>query len=245
MSPLRVAVAEDELLNQERLVRLLKETGCEVVGAFRSGTSLLAWLDESPAVDALFLDIRMPGIGGLEVLRAHGRDIPTVLVTAFPDHALEAFDGAAVDYLLKPVTETRLAQALARLTALSGCACQPAGPPPMKKIPVRAGDGTLFLDYRKISYFQIDGSTVYAVPTAGERLATLWKALVEVEAMFPDLIKVHRNLLVRRDSILGFRSLEDGRLLLRLQGGHELESSRPAAPRIRTELGLKREKPDG
>jgi DNA-binding LytR/AlgR family response regulator len=245
MNRLRVAVAEDEPLNQERMVRLLKEAGCEVVATFRSGTSLLAWLDESPAVDALFLDIRMPGVGGLEVLRAHGRDIPTVLATAFPDHALEAFDGAAVDYLLKPVSEARLAQALARLNAISGHTFQPVGQPPMKKIPVKGGEGTLFLDYKTVSYFQIDGSTVYAVPHTSERMATPWKALVEMEGLFPDLIKIHRNLLVRRDSILGFRFLEDGRLLLRLQGGMEVESSRPAAPRIRSELGLKREKPEG
>jgi DNA-binding LytR/AlgR family response regulator len=239
VSRLRVAVAEDEPLNQERLVRLLQEAGCEVVGVFRNGGSLLAWLDESPEVDALFLDIRMPGIGGLEVLRAHGRHIPTVLATAHPDHALEAYDGAAVDYLLKPVTEARLAQSLTRLAALSGRTFQPADPPSTKKIPVKAGEGTLFLDYKNVSYFQIVDSTVYAVPRTGERMATLWKALVEVEELFPDLIKIHRNLLVRRESVLGFRSLEDGRLQLRLQGGLEVESSRPAAPRIRIELGLK------
>lgn len=241
MNPIRVAVAEDELLNQERLVRLLKEAGCEVVGAFRSGTTLQAWLAETPAVDALFLDIRMPGVTGLELLKQHGRNLPVVLVTAFPGHALEAFDGSAVDYLLKPVSEERLAQALGRLAAFLGQEARPAQAAPLKRIPVKAGEGTLFLELNKLSHFVVEDNQVFAVPPTGERMPTLWKALVEVETLFPGLLRIHRHLLVRKDAILGFRSLEDGRLLLRLQGGIELESSRPAAPRIRTELGLKRE----
>ena len=241
MNQIRVAVAEDELLNQERLVRLLKEAGCEVVGTFRSGTSLQAWLAEAPAVDALFLDIRMPGFTGLELLKLHGRTLPVVLVTAFPDHALEAFDGAAVDYLLKPVSEERLAQALARLTVFLGQEARPVPANPMKRIPVKAGDGTLFLEFHKISHFVVEDNLVFAVPPTGERLPTQWKALVEVEDLFSGLLRIHRHLLVRKDAILGFRVLEDGRLLLRLHGGIELESSRPAAPRIRAELGLKRD----
>ena len=241
MNPIRVAVAEDEQLNQERLVRLLKEAGCEVVGAFRSGTSLQAWLAEAPAVDALFLDIRMPGITGLELLKQHGRNLPVILVTAFPNHALEAFDGSAVDYLLKPVSEERLAQALTRLAAFLGQEDRPSPVNPLKRIPVKAGEGTLFLELQKLTHFVVEDNLVYAVPPGGTRLPTQWKALVEVEALFPGLLRIHRNLLVRKEAILGFRVLDDGRLLLRMQGGTELESSRPAAPRIRAELGLKRD----
>jgi DNA-binding LytR/AlgR family response regulator len=242
MNPIRVAVAEDEPLNQERLVRLLKEAGCEVVGTFRSGTTLQAWLAEAPAVDALFLDIRMPGVTGLELLKLHGRNLPVVLVTAFPHHALEAFDGSAVDYLLKPVSEERLAQALGRLAAFLGPKDRPApAAAALKRIPVKAGEGTLFLELNKISHFVVEDNQVFAVPPTGERLPTQWKALVEVEELFPGLLRIHRHLLARKDAILGFRVLEDGRLKLRLQGGIELESSRPAAPRIRAELGLKRD----
>lgn len=239
MRPLKVAVAEDEPLNQERLVRLLKEAECEVVATFRSGTSLSAWLSEDPAVDALFLDIRMPGPNGLELLRSHGKEIPVVLVTAFREHALEAFDGAAADYLLKPVTEERLAQALARLRVLAGATVPARAETAAKRIPVKAGEGTVFLEPGKVVHFLVEDNTVYAVPASGERLPTFWKALADVEILIPGLIRIHRNLLVRKEAILGFRSLEDGRLLLRLQGGLELESSRPAAARIRAELGLK------
>lgn len=241
MNPIRVAVAEDEMLNQERLVRLLKEAGCEVVGAFRSGSSLQSWLTEAPAVDALFLDIRMPGFTGLELLKQHGRNLPVILVTAFPDHALEAFDGSAVDYLLKPVSEERLAQALTRLSAFLGQDARPALATPLKRVPVKAGEGTLFLELNKISHFVVKDNLVFAVPPTGELMPTQWKALVEVEELFPGLLRIHRHLLARKDAILGFRVLEDGRLILRLQGGIELESSRPAAPRIRAELGLKRD----
>ena len=95
---LRVAVAEDEPYNLKRLVRLLEEQGCEVVASFEDGNSVLEWLADSPSVDALFLDIRMPGASGMEVLETGKALPPVVFVTAFSDHAVEAFDLAAADF---------------------------------------------------------------------------------------------------------------------------------------------------
>jgi len=108
---LRVAVAEDEPMNQKRLVRLLEEAGCEVVARFEDGDAVLGWAQEHPLVDALFLDIRMPGRNGMEVLQALETLLPVVFVTAFAEHAVEAFDEAAVDYLLKPVSAPPLRSA--------------------------------------------------------------------------------------------------------------------------------------
>ncbi|MBL0210815.1 MAG: response regulator [Holophagaceae bacterium] len=115
---LRVAVAEDEPYNRKRLVRLLEEAGCEVVAAFEDGSSVQAWLEEQPEVDALFLDIRMPGASGLEVAEGSTSALPIVFVTAFSDHAVEAFDLEAADYLLKPVRAERLVRCLDRIRAM-------------------------------------------------------------------------------------------------------------------------------
>src|SRR5512145_2997144 len=131
---MKVAVAEDEPYNLKRLVRLLEEEGCEVVATFEDGTSVLAWLQGAPRVDALFLDIRMPGASGVEVLET-GRNLPPVVfVTAFSDHAVEAFDLAAADYLLKPVRAERLATCLERLRSRTWTAIPPPPPKAARKV---------------------------------------------------------------------------------------------------------------
>ncbi|HET8901660.1 MAG TPA: response regulator, partial [Holophagaceae bacterium] len=68
MRTLRVALADDEPLARARLSRLLREAGCEVIAELEDGAAVLAWLREAPPVDALFLDISMPGATGLEVM---------------------------------------------------------------------------------------------------------------------------------------------------------------------------------
>ena len=141
---MKVAVAEDEPYNLKRLVRLLEEQGCEVVASFEDGTAVLDWLQAAPAVEALFLDIRMPGASGMEVLETGKHLPPVVFVTAFSDHAVEAFDLAAADYLLKPVRADRLAKCLERLRSRTWPAVQPPPPAGGRKVtryPVKAGEG--------------------------------------------------------------------------------------------------------
>ncbi len=239
-SPLRVAVAEDEPMNLKRLVRLLKEAGCEVVATFEDGEGMRTWLDHQPKVDALFLDIRMPGSSGLEVLRALDQPLPVVFVTAHPEHAVEAFDEAAADYLLKPFTAQRLEKCLARLRArlAETPAASPSGKPKIARFPIKAGEGLVFLDLAKTTHFEVLDEVVWAHATG--RFQTLWKALAEVEAAFPQagLMRVHRHLLVRPECIVGIKSLWGGRLTLTIQGGVELESSRGATARVKAHLGL-------
>lgn len=234
MSALRVAVAEDEPLNRERLVRLLGEAGCEVVGAFPTGQALLDWLGKEARPDALFLDIRMPGPSGLDVAADLPADLPVVFVTAHADHALQAFEAAAVDYLLKPVRAERLAVCLGRLRGRT-----PAAPPRKPgRYPVKAGEGVVFVELAKTTHFEVEDEVVYA--HAGSRLTTTWKTLAEVEAAFPDagLLRIHRHLLLRPEMVVGLRPSEGGRVKVTLAGGAELEASRPMSPKLKARLGV-------
>jgi DNA-binding LytR/AlgR family response regulator len=237
---LRVAVAEDEPMNLKRLVRLLKEAGCEVVASFEDGESIRTWLDLQPQVDALFMDIRMPGASGLEVLRSMDLPPPVVFVTAHPEHAVEAFDEAAADYLLKPFTAQRLEKCLTRVRARLAEAPQnhDRTKPKVARFPVKAGEGLVFLDLAKTTYFEVLDEVVWAY--AGGKFQTLWKALAEVEAAFPQagLMRIHRHLLVRPECIVGIKPLWGGRLSITLQGGTELESSRGATARVKERLGV-------
>lgn len=112
----RIMVAEDEPLMRERLVEQLAKLWpqAELVKVAENGND--AWdgfLEFEPEV--VFLDIRMPGLSGLEVARKIGRQAHVVFITAYDQYAVDAFHSGAVDYLLKPVEEERLQLALERL----------------------------------------------------------------------------------------------------------------------------------
>ncbi len=243
MGGLKVAIAEDEPLARERLSRMLREAGCEIVGEFGSGSSLLQWLKKGNAPDALFLDIQMPRLSGLEVFAELKQAPPTVFVTAFSEHAVRAFELAAVDYILKPVYEDRLEKSLDRLRAhgvrkLNEVDLKPLLAAP-ERVPVRAGDGFVFLDLRRITHFEVIENEVMAY-SAGKRFETEWNALKEVEEAVPaaGLCRIQRHLLLRPETVLGFRPLFGGRSSVRVFEGQDLEVSRTATRELKARLGL-------
>lgn len=233
--PLRILVAEDEPYNLRRLTRLLREQGCEVAAELEDGPAVLEWLAGGGSADALFLDIQMPGLSGLEVAREVAGDLPIVFVTAFAEHAVRAFEHAAVDYLLKPVTADRLARTLERLRERPAGPARPAGP---FRYAVRAGEGLIFLELARTTHFTYEEEVVWA--HAGGRYRTLWHTLAEAEEALAGrgLVRGHRHLLVRTGAVVGVRPGEYGRLRVRLAGDQEVEVSRGAAPRLKRQLGL-------
>lgn len=250
MNALRAALADDEPLARARLGRLLREAGCEVVAELPDGPSLLAWIKEGHDVDALFLDIQMPGLSGLEVM-AELADTevcpPVVFVTAFAEHAVRAFEAEAVDYILKPISAERLEKTLARFrqgpvrrrtagelkSLLSG---QP-------RFPVKAGEGYVFLELKRTTHFEVEDEAVYACASSQGRLQryrTDWTSLAEVENAFPGagMLRIQRHLLLRPEAVLGLRPLEGGRASVRVAEGVDLEVSRSVTPRLKELLGL-------
>jgi two-component system LytT family response regulator len=117
MMTLRTVIADDEPLARELLRLLLAEQeNIVVVQECQNGREVIEYLG-SNAADLLFLDIEMPGLGGLDIVKHIGvRNLPpTVFVTAYHQHAVKAFDVQAIDYLTKPVEPPRLAQAIERV----------------------------------------------------------------------------------------------------------------------------------
>lgn len=238
MKVLKVALADDEPLARARLARLLREAGCEVTAELEDGSAVLAWLQNAPAVDALFLDIQMPGATGLEVMAELPERLPVVFVTAHAEHAVRAFEAAAVDYVLKPVSAERLAKSLARLRDQPA----PASAAPIHapgRYPAKAGEGHVFLELRRTSHFEVEDEVVWAW-CGGSRFRTGWSTLAEVELVFPasGLLRIQRHLLLRPEAVLGLRPLEGGRAAVRIAEGLELETSRTATPRLKELLGL-------
>lgn len=243
MGALRVAIAEDEPLARERLSRMLREAGCEIAGEFRSGASLLAWLRKGNRPDGLFLDIQMPGLSGLEVFAELENAPPTIFVTAFSEHAVRAFELAAVDYILKPVYLDRLQKSLDRLMhqgvrRLGEVDMKPLIGAP-DRVPVRAGDGFVFLELRRITHFEVLQNQVSAY-SGGRKFETEWTSLKEVEEAFPaaGMCRIQRHLLLRPETVLGFRPLLGGRASVRVFEGQDLEVSRTATRELKGRLGI-------
>lgn len=239
MNALSVAIVEDEPLARERLARLLVELGMRVVAELGDAGSLLQWLEGNPEVDALFLDIQMPGGSGLEVLAEMKTPLPVVFVTAHAEHAVRAFDAEAVDYVLKPVFKDRLERALGRLRSRlvqprTGAEIRNLLAAPGPRVLVKAGVGNVFLDLKKVTHFEVRDEVVWA-NSGGKRFRTQWTALSEVEGAFPEvsLLRVQRHVLLRPEVVVGYRSLMGGRWRVRLPDGVELEVSRAMTPRLR------------
>lgn len=242
MKTLSVLVVDDEPLARERMGRLLREAGCGVMAELEDGPSLVAWLAVNPMVDVLFVDIQMPGPSGLEIL-AEMTDPPLVVfVTAYSEYAIRAFEAAAVDYLLKPVYEDRLAKTLQRIRGRIVRRLSPAEwqamLPPLQRIPIRAGSGKVLLDIKFVTHFELEDEHVWAV-TADKRLQTRWTSLREVELAFPEvgLLRIQRNLLLNPMAVLGCRTQLGGRLKVRIAQGVELAVSRAMSAKVRERLG--------
>ena len=242
MTRLRVALADDEPLARARLGRLLREADCEVLAELPDGAALLDWMQAAPTLDALFLDIHMPGASGLELVAELKDPPPVVFVTAFSDHAVRAFETDAVDYVLKPISAERLEKTLAKLRRRE---IPKRSSPELKAVlassrfPVKAGEGHIFLDLRRVSHFGVEDEVVWAW-SQGQRHRTDWTSLGEVEEAFPaaGLLRIQRHLLLRPEAVLGLKPLEGGRATVRVGEGLDLEVSRSITPKLKELLGL-------
>jgi two-component system LytT family response regulator len=237
---IRVVIVDDEPLARLAVkVRLARRSGFELVGEFGDGDSAYAGI-AALRPDLAFVDVEMPGRTGLEVLSAlpPGQRPMAILLTAYDGFALQAFDLAALDYLLKPVDDERLDEALDRAQQAfpyrgQGRAAAPALPAPApRSFSVRVGTRTVLVPVAEVERIEADGD--YATLHANgktwlvrERLHTL--ALQLDPRQFH---RVHRSTIVRLDMIAELRSLTNRDALLRLRDGSVLRASRTYMPAL-------------
>ncbi len=231
---LRVLLVDDEQPALDELGYLLSadERIGEVVTA---GTAMegLRILRESD-VDAIFLDIQMPGLSGLElaeVLRRFKEAPPVVFVTAHEQHAVEAFELDAVDYVLKPVRAERLAEAIRRVVSGTGHRLTPED----TQIPVERGGVTRFVDRGDISYVEAHGDYARLHTRAGEAyLVRIPLSTLEEDWHSAGFHRIHRSLLVALAHIDELRT-EAGRCTV-LVGEAELPVARRHTRELRDVL---------
>ena len=221
---LRVYVVDDEPGALKQVVQSLKSTGrVEVVGTATTGETALA---EVPAldVDALFLDIHMPGMTGFELLERLRTRALVVFVTAHDEHALRAFESAAIDYLLKPVKRERLERTLDRLESHRGdpgasvqavleklARHYPHTPAYAERISLDLGQQrTQLVEVTTISHFLAQGKGTLAVTASGSHLVD--RALGELEERLDprQFVRIHRSAIVNLAWVAEIVKLKDG-----------------------------------
>ncbi len=210
-------------------------------------SALSAILNQSP--DLVFLDLQMPGLNGFDVIRelpATGKVPQIVIVTAYSEHAIQAFEAGAVDYLLKPVSRERLAQAVER--ALRFCD-QPAGkaerlasaqalaeawrPKPIRKIVARSNDEYLLLNADEVLAFEADGDLVWIITAKKRYLATQSLKAIQEKLQNTAFRRVHRKALVNLEHIRKMSTLSSQRWLITLSNEREFIVSKRQAGNVR------------
>lgn len=233
----KAVIAEDEELLRTALASLLRDTwpGLELVGECEDGASALETIAEQQP-DVAFLDIRMPGLTGLEVAQALPDVSPhtqVVFVTAYNQYAIDAFEQGAIDYLLKPITRERLlttvqrlqqrgnghpdAATLAALLRRLGSQVQTPTRPPLVWITASTGKDTKLILVDDVAYFRADNK--YTVVMTAEGEALLRTPLRELlEALDPQSFKqIHRSTIVNLKAIASVTRDDTGRGIVKLK----------------------------
>jgi DNA-binding LytR/AlgR family response regulator len=238
---LQVLVIDDERPALDELAFLLgRDHRVGRVLTADAATEALRLLQEEQ-VDAVFTDIRMPGLSGLDLAKVLARfrvPPPVVFVTAHDDHAVDAFDLDAVDYVLKPVRDDRLAEAVRRVCeAVTGGRAVDE-----ESIPVELGGVTRFVARGDVLYAEAHGDYARLHTAAGAHLIRTPLTTLEEDWRDAGFVRVHRSLLVALAHVEEVR-VDGGRCTV-LVGGAELTVSRRHTRELRDVL-VRRARPGG
>ena len=250
---IRVLVADDEAPARQRLIDLL-DKDAQVKAVLEAGDGQAAVdIIQREAPDLVFLDVQMPQLDGMEVVKAVGADsMPlTVFVTAYDQHAIKAFEANALDYLLKPFSDERLEAALCRAktrhdernmrefgrNVLRMITTGPTADRYLDRLVVKSGGTTRFLRVADIDW--IEGAGVYVNLHVGGKELLYRAALNELADCLDPVrfVRVHRSAIVNIDSIVELQPISHGEFEMVLKDGHRSRVSRTYRALLEKRLG--------
>ena len=236
---MRTLIVDDEPVARKVLrEELALIQGVELAGEAENGSQALERI-RLLKPDLVFLDLQMPGMGGFDVVRGLGSHVPAiVIVTAYDAYAIQAFEAGAIDYLLKPVSQARLAQSVERARRLSGALAfervarlqEVAG---VTKIVGRTGGEYVLLGTDEVLAFQAEGELVWIVTAQRKYLATQTLKALQARLAPSGFCRIHRNALVNVEHVRKVTALTSQRWLLTLSNGQELVASKRQAHAVR------------
>lgn len=246
---MRVLIVDDEPIARQILRQELETVpDIEILGEAENGATALAHILASHP-DLVFLDLEMPVMTGFEMInQLHGTPAPAfVIVTAYDQHAIQAFEAGAIDYLLKPVSQSRLAQSLARartrlkspvqiaaqLAKLQALAPPGADSADMRKVVGKLGEEFFLLNIQEVLAFQAEGDLTWILTAKQKYLAT--QNLRAIEDRLKDTVfrRIHRNSLVNVNHIRKMSMLSSQRWLITMTNGQEFIVSKRQARNVR------------
>jgi DNA-binding LytR/AlgR family response regulator len=235
--PLRALVVDDEAPAREELLWLLgRDARIGRVRAACSASDALLALDTEP-VDVVFCDIKMPGLGGLDLARVLGRFAQpplVVFVTAYDEHAGDAFDLRATDYVRKPVRPERLAEAVRRVVQAVGNGPEPGPEPEDETIAVELGGITRFVQRSQVRYVEAQGDYARLHTASSNHLVRIPLTTLEERWADAGFVRIHRSTLVALQHVDEIR-IDAGRCSVRL-GDRVLQVSRRHTRELRDRL---------
>ena len=239
--PLRVFLVDDEALALERLEQMLGTTErVEIVGQETDPEAALAKLADLP-IDALFLDIQMPGLNGFELLSRLAWQPLVIFTTAYDEYALQAFEVHSIDYLLKPIEPAQLDRALKKLERLAAAPRANAPPDfnrlltqlasswqqPQRGYPTRVasriGERVRFIELAHITHFFVKEKLTYAATSDGQHVIDRTVADLEQELDPARFVRIHRAVLLNADFIDEIHAWFGGRLHILLKDSKRTE----------------------
>ena len=242
---IRALIVDDEPLARTGVQQLVEPLDdVTVVGEAADGPEAVRQIDKQ-APDLVFLDVQMPEMTGLEVVREVGvDDMPlTIFVTAYDQYALKAFEAHALDYLLKPIEEERFAEALERARrqlqradaealrdqlrgVLREYAEEDGEDAGIERFTIRSRNRIYFVDTEDVQWIESEGD--YVALHDGEEAHLVRKTMKQLEQeLDPDrFLRVHRSYIVNADYIEELRPLDHGTYQLRMASGTPLKTSR-------------------
>lgn len=239
--PLQILIVDDEELAR-RLIReyLQAHSDLEIIGECENGLEALqAITDQNP--DLIFLDIQMPKLSGLEVLELAGRNSGVIFTTAYDQYALKAFDLHALDYLLKPFSQQRFDEALAKGRKMLGQSNPGlhgllAHTSKLERIVIRERGQVHVIPVDQIDYVEAQDDYINIHSAGKSHLKT--QSLSELEAQLDNskFVRIHRSYLIRLAALKGLQRVGKDAQVAVLQSGAQLPISRAGYERLKNML---------
>jgi len=254
MISLNTFIVDDEQLARKVLREELEQIpGVLVIGEAENGKVALQMIErESP--DLVFLDLQMPELGGFDVIKGlgqHSHPPVVVVVTAFNQHAIQALEAGAVDYILKPAGETRLAQSVERARRLKLAPAEAAAElrniekvlvsvaeGRSRKIAGKAGNGYILLNTSEVFAFKAEGEIVWIITNSKKYQAMHTLSELQTRLHNTAFCRIHRNAIVNMDHIRKMSAMSSQRWLITLANNFELIVSKRQAHSVRQMLSF-------
>ena len=235
-------IVDDEPVARAGLREMLRAVEwVSVVGEASDGAAAVAAIDRLQP-ELVMLDVQMPGMLGTDVLQQIKHQPYVVFTTAYVEHAIDAFELGAIDYILKPFGPARLGVAMERVRAALG---EPASHPalerlggalghgPISRLFVRSGGSLIPLAVDRVAWFDADGDYVIAHADRSRHLLHLSLARLELRLDSNRFLRIHRAHVINLDFVRSFRRGERGQLFAEMTDGTKLPVSRSRAQQLR------------